>query len=95
MELIINVDDFDLKCMRYLISDPEKWLIDAVAGKVDASKSRMKSHFSSILLADPKVTSMPATEQGLLEKILAYDGYLDRVGRDALIDINGVTIPTN
>lgn len=90
MEYIIAVDDFDLECMRYLIADPERWIVDAIAGKVEAAKSRMKAHFWPILLADTAVTSMPATEQGLLENILAYDGYLDRAGRDLLVDNNGV-----
>jgi len=95
MQLIITVDDFDLECMRYLISDPNQWIVGAIAGKVEAAKSRLKSKYVPILLADPAITSMPSTENGVLQKILNYEGYKNRSERDALIDINGISIPTN
>jgi len=95
MEYIIDIDDFELECMRYLIAEPEKWIIAAIAGKVHAAGSRMKAEYVPILLADPAITSMPSTEKGVLQKILGYEGYKNRSKRDALIDINGVTIPTN
>jgi len=63
--------------------DIQGWVDGAVTGKINNCKKRMLREWHPKLLADPAVTSWPATEEELIALIVARDDYKSRTERDA------------
>jgi hypothetical protein len=57
---------------------------DAVKGKISKCKGRMLQEWQPRLLADPEIESIPATEAGLLNTIVAHKDYKSRTAREAV-----------
>jgi|TARA_R100001530_G_scaffold2916_1_gene4566 hypothetical protein len=71
----IDLSDVDTKCMLAYVQDIEDWAIGALMGKVNSGKKKMIAKYEPIIRADPSVTTMPATEDGLITMILARSDY--------------------
>jgi len=65
------------------LPDIQAWVDGAVNGKINNCKTRMLREWQPKLLADPAVTSLPATEEELIALIVARDDYKSRTERDA------------
>ena len=63
--------------------DIQAWVDGAINGKINNCKKRMLQEWQPKLLADPAVTSLPATEEELLALIVARDDYKSRTEREA------------
>ena len=63
--------------------DIQDWLDKAIEGQINSCKKLMIRQWYPILLADPAVTSLPATEEELIALIVARDDYKSRTERDA------------
>ena len=63
--------------------DIQDWLDKAIAGQINKCKELMLREWQPKLLADPAVTSLPATEEELIALIVARDDYKSRTERDA------------
>ena len=63
--------------------DIQAWVDGAINGKINNCKKRMLQEWQPKLLADPAVTSLPATEEELIALIVARDDYKSRTERDA------------
>jgi hypothetical protein len=79
----VNITDADQSILLNDLLDINAWVQAAVVGKVANSKTRMAEQASATLKADPSVSTMPATDDGLIEALLARDGYQNRAARDA------------
>ena len=71
----ITIDDADANCILAYIQDLEDWVIGALMGQVNRGKKKMISKYEPIIRADPSVSTMPATEDGLITMILARPDY--------------------
>ena len=80
----ITLTDLEETCLAHDLLDIQQWLEGAIRGKVSKCKGRLIEQNLPKLLADPAVTTMPATEDELVTFITERDVYLNRTERDAL-----------
>ena len=71
----VTIADADANCILAYVQDLENWVIGALMGQVNRGKKKMIAKWEPIIRADPSVTTMPATEDGLVTMILARDDY--------------------
>ena len=79
----VEINDLNEKILLNDLLDIDDWVQKAVVGKINNSKTRMADNASAILKADASVESMPATDDGLIEALLARSDYKNRAARDA------------
>jgi hypothetical protein len=71
----INLADIDTNCILAYVQHLDDWIIGALMGMVNRGKKKMIKQYHPIIMADASVTTMPATEDGLIAMILARDDY--------------------
>jgi len=71
----IDLTDIDSNCILAYVQDISDWVIGALLGRVNKGKKTMIAKYHPIIMADASVTTMPATENGLITMILARDDY--------------------
>nr|ANO58135.1 hypothetical protein [uncultured Bacteroidetes bacterium] len=81
--ITVNISDHNEKVLLHDLLDINTWVQAAVDGKINNCGKRMAIEATAVLKADDSVTSMPATDQGLQEALLARAGYKNRAQRDA------------
>jgi hypothetical protein len=79
----VNINDADEKAMLNDLLDIDAWVQAAVVGKINNCKKRMANNATAVLKADASVEAMPATDDGLIDALLARDDYKNRAERDA------------
>ena len=72
----ITIADLSGNVTLAYIQNLEEWVYGALLGMVNRGKKRMIRKYHPIILADPSVTTMPATEDGLITMILARADYV-------------------
>ena len=63
--------------------DVQDWVTKAIDGKVNNCKKRMIAEWTTKLMADDSVSSIPADEDELIALVVARDDYKNRTERDA------------
>ena len=71
----LNLDDVDVNCILAYVQDLGDWVLGALMGQVNRGKKKMVAKYEPIIRADPSVTTMPATEDGLINMIVARSDY--------------------
>ncbi len=71
----ITIADLSGNCILSSVQNLEEWVIGALMGQVNRGKKKMISQYHPIIMDDASVTTMPATEDGLITMILARDDY--------------------
>ena len=71
----INLADVDANCILAYVQDLDDWIYGALLGQINRGKKQMIAQYHPIILADPSVTTMPATEDGLINMIIARSDY--------------------
>jgi hypothetical protein len=71
----ITIVDLSGNCILAYIQNLEEWVIGGLMGQVNRGKKKMISQYHPIIMADASVTTMPATEDGLITMILARSDY--------------------
>ena len=71
----IDLSDTDTNCIMAYVQDLGDWVIGALMGQVNRGRKKMIAQYEPIIRADPSVTTMPATEDGLITMILARADY--------------------
>jgi hypothetical protein len=71
----INLTDTDTNCILAYIQDLDDWVLGALLGQVNRGKKKMIQQYHPIIMDDPSVTTMPATETGLINMIVARSDY--------------------
>jgi len=71
----MDLTDVDVKCILAYVQDLEDWVLGALLGQINRGKKGMIVKYEPIILADPEVATMPATEEGLINMIVARDDY--------------------
>ena len=78
LTLTVNISDHQEKVLLNDLLDIDAWIQAAVAGKLNKCSKRMSDQARQVLMADADVETMPATDQGLQEALLARDDYKNR-----------------
>jgi len=71
----IDLSDTDTNCILAYVQDIPNWVIGAQMGQINRGKKKMIKKYHPIIIADPRVITMPATEAGLINMIVARDDY--------------------
>ena len=71
----ITIADLSGNVILAYVQNLEEWVIGALMGQVNHGKKKMIAQYHPIIMADSSVTTMPATEDGLITMILARDDY--------------------
>ena len=71
----ITIADLSGNCILSSVQNLEEWAIGALMGQVNRGKKKMIAQYHPIIMDDASVTTMPATEDGLITMILARSDY--------------------
>ena len=71
----ITITDLLGNCILAYVQNLDEWVIGAVLGMVNRGKKKMIAQYHPIIMADASVSTMPATEDGLVTMILARSDY--------------------
>ena len=71
----ITIPDLSGNCILSSVQNLEEWVYGAVLGQVNRGKKKMIAKYHPIIMDDASVTTMPATEDGLITMILARSDY--------------------
>ena len=82
LTVTIEISDINEKIMLNDLRDIDDWVQKAVTGKMNQCKKRMAIQATAVLKADDSVETMPATDDGIIETLLARDDYKNRTERD-------------
>ena len=80
--ITLEIEDIDWKAMEHDLLDPEVWIQEAVAGKINNCSKRIMALETTRLLEDPEVESLPGTRTGLLESHFSQASYKNRAQRE-------------
>ena len=72
----ITIADLSANCILAYVQNLEEWIYGALLGMVNRGKKKMIAKYHPIIMADASVTTMPATEDGLITMILARADYV-------------------
>jgi hypothetical protein len=81
--ITVNISDHQEKVLLNDLLDVDAWIQTAVTGKINKCSKRMADQATQVLKADASVESMPATDDGLVEALLARSDYKNRAARDS------------
>ena len=79
----VEINNLDEKILLDSLLDINDWVQQAVIGKINNCKKRMANNAANVLKADSDVETMPATNDGLINALIARDDYKTRAERDA------------
>ena len=71
----IDTADVDANCILAYVQYLDEWIMGALMGMVNRGKKKMLAQYHPIIMDDASVTTMPATEDGLITMILARADY--------------------
>ena len=71
----ITIADLSANCVLAYVQNLEDWVMGALMGQVNRGKKKMIARYHPIIMADDSVSTMPATEDGLITMILARSDY--------------------
>jgi hypothetical protein len=74
----IDLADVDVSCILAYVQDLDDLVYGALLGQINRGKKQMIAKYEPIILDDPEVSTMPATEDGLINMIVARDDYQNR-----------------
>jgi hypothetical protein len=72
----MDITDIDVDCIMAYVQDLDDWILGALLGHINRGKKKMIAKYEPIIRADPSVTTMPATEDGLINMIVARSDYM-------------------
>jgi hypothetical protein len=71
----IDLSDIDAGCILAYVQVLEDWVLGGLLGQINRGRKKMLAQYHPIILADSSVTTMPATEDGLITMIIARSDY--------------------
>jgi len=71
----VEIPDLGCNCILAYSQDLDNGIIGALLGHINRGKKKMIQQYHPIILADPSVTTMPGTEDGLINMIVARSDY--------------------
>lgn len=81
MNITITLTQAEVDALEHDLLDIEEWINGAVRGKINRCRKRLIQQEQPKLLADPTVTTLPASEVELVSLIQSRPGYQKRKDR--------------
>ena len=78
-----TLSSFEESVLKNDLPDVQDWVNGAINGKINNCKKRMLREWLPKLYADDSVSSIPASEDEIVDLIVARDDYKNRAARDA------------
>ena len=78
MNIQVEISDLDEKVLQHDLLEVQRWVHDAVNGKINNVKKRLLKEAQEKLFSDPEIDSIPATEEGLLTLYFSRPYYKNR-----------------
>ena len=78
MNIQVEISDLDEKVLQHDLLEIQRWIQDAVNGKINNVKKRLLKEAKEKLFSDPEIDSIPATEEGLLTLYFSRPYYKNR-----------------
>ena len=72
----ITIEDLSANCILAYVQNLEEWVYGALLGMINRGKKKMIAKYHPIIMDDDSVSTMPGTEDGLIEMILARSDYV-------------------
>ena len=82
LTVTVEINDLNEKILLNDLLDIDDWVQLAVIVKINNCKKRMATQATTVLKSDDSVETMPATDDGLINALLARDDYKNRAERD-------------
>jgi len=79
---IMEISDADKKCLKNDLLDIEKWIANAIIGKISKCKKRLIQEWYHKLMKDPKVDTIPAYEDDFIDLVTSRPDYKNRAERE-------------
>ena len=79
----IEISDTDIASLQHDLLNIEDWINGAIAGKIHSCKTRLLSEWTTRLMSDPSVDTIPANEIDLIKVITSHPEYKNRQAREA------------
>lgn len=90
LQITVSISDVDQKVLLNDLVDIEKWVNDAIAGKIDNCFSRMRSDWVQRLMNDPSFTDpIPSNRDDFVNLVTSLPEYKNRVQREADAQLKG------
>ena len=80
--LEITLEDIDEQVLNSQLFDIKEWLQGALTGKINNVKTRLLLEAQGMLIADPEIDTLPASEDGILELYFSRPYYKNREERE-------------
>ncbi len=81
--ITVALSDDDEAALLHDLIDIDDWVQKAVRGKINSCTQRMAAEAQAVLIADPTVTSMPASQPELVRRLRMRADYKNRAAREA------------
>ena len=78
----IEIENTDIKLLENDLLDIQEWLQGAIDGKINNCWKRFKTEWTTKLIEDPTVTTIPANKEELITLITNRVDYLNRAAKD-------------
>lgn len=82
LTLTVTISDADELALKHDLLDIEAWLRSAVRGKINQCRKRMVQTGIQMLMKDPNVNNIPATQDGVIAAMTGRPDYKDRQARE-------------
>ncbi len=83
MQLKIDILDIDYKVLENFVPDPSAWAKEKLQADINSFANKIINQTQAAALADPKIDSIPADRDKLLEMAFSAKGYISAVDRAA------------
>ncbi|PHR02364.1 MAG: hypothetical protein COB29_13980 [Sulfitobacter sp.] len=70
-----TISDEDLAALHHVILDTEEWLTNLLQNKIIACREKLVTDGVDTLKADDTVESIPASDSGIIQMIIARSDY--------------------
>ena len=71
----IHILDLDLTCLLYYLQNVSDWVLGALLGQINRGKKKIINQYTPVFIANPTITRVPASEEGLINMIVALPEY--------------------
>ena len=82
LKITVNISDADQLALENDLLDINQWVQDAVKGKINQCKKRFLREWTTKLIADPAVNTIPAIASAFVAEVVARPDYKNRVKRE-------------
>jgi len=91
LTITITVDDTDQMVLKNDILNIDRWVQDAVTGKINNCWKRMQNTWTTKLINDESFTdSIPSNKADFVTLVTSREDYKDRAARDAEAEGNTI-----